>query len=274
MHQGDMTAHHLLFGIPFSAVDQDQLLRELLAPVEKGQGARLVVTANVDHIVQLRRNPALRAAYAHAWRRTIDGTPVHLYAGLRGMALPKVAGSDLFPAAMRHIDPKRHRPFFVCADDIIARTLRDTLVKRGFSPDAVGTVVPPFRFEQDDSYSSNMAARIAAHGTTHLFFGVGCPKSEIWVDRHRHRLGDLYACAVGAALAFEAGTMSRAPRILRKVGLEWLYRALQEPQRLLKRYFVQSWSFLAVVKDDLFGSKVELLSPYLEQAQGADLRSA
>lgn len=269
-----MTAHRLLFGIPFSTVDQDQLLRALLAPVEKGQGARLVVTANVDHIVQLRRNPALRSAYANAWHRTIDGTPVHVYANMRGITLPKVAGSDLFPAAMRCIDPARARPFFVCADDIIAGSLRDMLVARGFSADAIGTVVPPFRFEQDDAYSGDMAARIVAHRTTHLFFGVGCPKSEIWIDRHRHRLGDLYACAVGAALAFEAGTMSRAPRFLRAVGLEWLYRALQEPRRLLKRYFVQSWAFLAVVKDDLTGSKVELLSPYLEQAQGPDLRSA
>jgi N-acetylglucosaminyldiphosphoundecaprenol N-acetyl-beta-D-mannosaminyltransferase len=249
-----MTNIKPLFGIRFSPCSQDTLVAELLMPPEAGQGVRLVVTANVDHIVQLRTNAGLRSAYAHAWRRTIDGTPVYLFARMRRAGIEhKVAGADLFTDVMARMDPAKHRPYFVCAEHAIADDLRRALAVKGFTGDMVGTSVPPFGFEKDDSYGESMADAVRGHGTTHLFFGVGCPKSEIWIDRHRDTLGDLYACAVGAALAFHTGALRRAPYVVRRIGFEWLWRALQEPNRLLKRYFVHSWAFLSAVMDDLRG---------------------
>ncbi len=243
-----------LFGILFSRCSQDNLVSELLAVPEAGQGVRLVVTANVDHIVQLRTNAGLRAAYAHAWRRTIDGTPVYLFALMRRAGVHhKVAGADLFAEVMTQMDAARHRPFFVCADQSIADGLRSALATRGFVDGTVGTAVPPFGFENDDAYSKTLVDAVHGHGTTNLFFGLGCPKSEIWIDCHRGDLGDLYACAVGAALAFETGALRRAPQLLRRIGFEWLWRALQEPNRLLRRYFVHSWTFIAAMADDLRG---------------------
>tara|TARA_R110000868_G_scaffold155630_2_gene382056 strand:- start:5032 stop:5820 length:789 start_codon:yes stop_codon:yes gene_type:complete len=241
-----------IFGITFSRTSLQQLVDDLLRPAEPGQGARMVVTANVDHIVQLRQNAGLRAAYAHAWRRTIDGSPVYLYAKARGLGLTeKVTGADLFPLLMARFDPVRHRPFFVCADETIASGLKEWLVARDMPAEAIGYVIPPFRFEQDEGYGEWLAETIRTHRTTHLLFGVGCPKSEIWIDRHRDQVGDVYACAVGAALAFFTGGLTRAPRLVRRMGFEWLWRALQEPNRLLKRYFLHSWGFLAAVVDDL-----------------------
>ncbi|MGK2908826.1 MAG: WecB/TagA/CpsF family glycosyltransferase [Sphingobium sp.] len=247
-----MEAGRSIFGISFSRTSLDELVDELLAPPERGQGARLVVTANVDHVVQLRQNPGLQAAYAHAWRRTIDGFPVYLYARARGVGVEeKVTGADLFPILMERFDAARHRPFFVCADEGIAQGLKRWLIARGMSAEAIGYAVPPFRFEQDEAYSDWLANAIRTHRTTHLLFGVGCPKSEIWIDRHRDKVGDVYACAVGAALAFFTGFLTRAPYPVRRAGFEWLWRALQEPNRLLKRYFFHSWGFVAAVADDL-----------------------
>ncbi len=243
-----------IFGVDFSTANEEQVVSTFLSTPEQGQDARFVVTANVDHIVQLRRNADLRDAYAHAWYRTVDGTPVYLYARLRGVDLHKVTGADLFAKVMERLNPAVHRPFFVCASEDIAQGLRQGLVKRGFSPDMVGSIIPPFGFEKDAAFGERMATAIRDHGTTHLFFGVGCPKSEIWMNRYRKDLGDVYACAVGAALAFHIGALSRAPRLVRKIGMEWLWRALQEPNRLLKRYFVHSWAFLAIVRDDMKGS--------------------
>ncbi len=247
-----MESSRSIFGIEFSRTSLDELVDDLLSPPERGQGARLVVTANVDHVVQLRQNPGLQAAYAHAWRRTIDGFPVYLYARARGLGVEeKVTGADLFPMLMERFKPSLHRPFFVCADEEIAQGLRQWLIARGMLGDAVGYAVPPFRFEHDEAYGAWLAAQIRSHGTTHLLFGVGCPKSEIWIDRHRDQVGDVYACAVGAALAFFTGSLTRAPYAVRRAGFEWLWRAMQEPNRLLKRYFLHSWGFLAAVVDDV-----------------------
>jgi N-acetylglucosaminyldiphosphoundecaprenol N-acetyl-beta-D-mannosaminyltransferase len=241
-----------LFGVRFTRKTFAQVVDETAALPAAGQGVRLLVTANLDHVVNLRRNAGLVRAYDHAWWRTIDGTPVFLYAKLRKLGVPdKVTGADLLPALLDRFRPGQHRPFFVVATEEIGAGLRSWGAGKGFDPEAIGVVAPPFGFEQDAAYSRTLAERIRVHGTTHLLFGVGAPKSEIWIDTHSDRLGDCCAFGVGAALGFFTGDDRRAPSAVRKIGMEWLWRVGQEPRRLARRYFVQSWGFLAAIAGDL-----------------------
>jgi N-acetylglucosaminyldiphosphoundecaprenol N-acetyl-beta-D-mannosaminyltransferase len=246
----------VLFHYRFSTTALAPLADEIARLPEPGQGVRSVVTANLDHIVQLRVNPQLRSAYDNAWRRTIDGTPVLLYARMRNGDAARVTGADLLPQVLNRVGPAAHRLFFVVADEATADGLRRWAATRGFAAGAVAIEIPPFGFESDIAYSQAMAERARAHGTTHLIFGVGCPKSEVWIDQNRALLGDCYALAVGAAVNFFTGTQRRAPRIFRRVGMEWAWRVYREPRRLAHRYFVSSWSFLAALVDDMRGSQV------------------
>jgi len=100
-----------------------------------------------------------------------------------------------------------------------------------------------------------LAEAIREHGTTHLFFGLGAPKSEVWIHENRHLLGDTYALAVGASLDFYVGLRKRAPIWMRNYGLEWSWRVMMEPRRLFKRYFVESWFGIWTVAMDLFAIK-------------------
>jgi N-acetylglucosaminyldiphosphoundecaprenol N-acetyl-beta-D-mannosaminyltransferase len=242
-----------VFGIKFSPLSQGELVRHLVCRrIPLGTGPRTVVTANLDHIAHLPENPEFRTAYDNAWVVTADGMPVYVYAKLRGAPSPaRVPGSDLVAALLPALSAGKDRCFFVPSDRLTARRLQADLVRRGFSRTAVAFDVPPHGFERDPNYSSRLAARIRAHGTTHLFFGVGAPKSEIWVDRHRGQLGDCYVLCVGAGLDFLARTKRRAPVWMRRTGMEWLWRLGQEPQRLAQRYLVESWRFLGAVKDDI-----------------------
>jgi len=139
----------------------------------------------------------------------------------------------------------------VASEIRVAQNLVSHLVSRGFSCDSVGFDVPPFGFESDKIYSSDLANRIREHRTTHLFMGVGAPKSELWVYVHRGELGDCYALCVGAALDFFAGEKRRAPVWMQTFGLEWVWRLLHEPGRLFRRYLINSWAFLAAIGRDL-----------------------
>lgn len=251
-----------MFGMRFSPLSFDQMVERMAMAPEPGQGAVALFTANLDHIVQLRRTAALREAYRFARFRSVDGAPLMVYARLRKVAIPgRVTGADLMPALLERMTPGTHRMFFLCSSEENAERLRVWAMGKGFAEDAVHTVVPPFGFERDQAYSDELAAAIRKAGATHLFFGVGCPKSEIWLHRHADQLGDLYAFAVGAALAFFTGLESRAPIWMRKTGLEWTWRVAQEPRRLAKRYFVDSWSFLAAIYDDLSGRTPALDDP-------------
>ena len=242
-----------VFGMRFSTAGYDEILEATCGPQQElGSGVKMLVTANLDHVVSLWRNKVFRCAYSTAWLATIDGAPVLAYARLRGARVPgRVTGADLLPRLMDRLTPDNHRPYFVISRDESRDFIIQHLVNRGFGRDQVCFVVPQFGFEKDHQVCQALASSIREHGTTHLIFGVGSPKTELWIDAHREALGDLYAFGFGAALDFFAGTQRRAPRIFRRFGFEWLWRVACEPQRLSKRYFVDSWFFLLAIFDDL-----------------------
>ena len=102
---------------------------------------------------------------------------------------------------------------------------------------------PPFR-ELTDDEDAAVCADIARAGVGLLFVGLGCPKQEFWMARHRGRIPAVML-GVGAAFEFHAGTVSRAPFWMREHGLEWLYRLSTQPQRLWRRYLFSNSEFVA-----------------------------
>jgi N-acetylglucosaminyldiphosphoundecaprenol N-acetyl-beta-D-mannosaminyltransferase len=242
-----------VFGIRFAHGGVEQLAQQLASTsVEPGQGVRNLITPNLEHIVQMTRDPRLRQAYDRAWLAIPDGVPVYLYAKLRGEPLAeRVAGSTLFDRLIRLLNAERHRCFFVCPTATVKDFYDHFMAAQGFASDAVRTVVPPFGFDADSELSAVLADDIHDFQPTHVFFGVSSVRSEIWVHRYRELLGDCYVLCVGAALEFTAGIKSRAPTIVQRSGLEWAWRFVHEPRRLFRRYFLDSWVFLRAVRDDL-----------------------
>ena len=244
-------AHTPLFGVRISLSSIAELVEQMIRPPLVGGGARLVATMNLDHVVRLQHSPDFQAAYDHAWNVTIDGTPVWLYARLKGLQARRCTGADLLAALIPALRPKLHRPFFVVSNEATGDRLMELLAAQGFAPQAIGYACPPMGFEDDPQATDALCATIRSHRATHLIFGLGAPKSEIWIDQHRRELGDLYACAVGSGPNFLVGTSRRAPRALRDMGLEWAWRFAHDRRRLFRRYFVDSWGFIPAVVRDL-----------------------
>jgi len=241
-----------LFGAHICDLTREDLVAKITG-ARAADGVRLVATMNVDHVVSLRQNPAFRRAYAGAWAVTIDGAPIFAYGLLRDVGAPeRITGADLL-ADLAEAWPLDRRLFFVAASHETGRGLIEHFRSRGFSRDALRYACPPFGFEHDEVRSQTLCEEIRAHGATDLLFGVGAPKSEVWIDAHRDQLGDLYAFGMGAGLDFLVGQGSRAPKILRKLGLEWTWRLGREPTRLWRRYLVDSWGVFPSVAADLAG---------------------
>ncbi|MGZ5385535.1 MAG: WecB/TagA/CpsF family glycosyltransferase [Acidimicrobiia bacterium] len=102
-----------------------------------------------------------------------------------------------------------------------------------------------FRTATDEEQEADADA-ILSSGAQIVFVGLGCPRQEIWAFEMRHRLS-LPVLAVGAAFDFHAGKSRQAPAWMQKRGLEWLYRLVQEPRRLWRRYVLLNPSYLALV---------------------------
>jgi N-acetylglucosaminyldiphosphoundecaprenol N-acetyl-beta-D-mannosaminyltransferase len=105
---------------------------------------------------------------------------------------------------------------------------------------------PPFR-ELTQEEETTYLNEINASGARILFVGIGCPKQEIWMAKHKDKLSCVMT-GVGAAFDFFSGRKKQAPRWMQKMGLEWVFRLASEPRRLWKRYLKHNprfvWYFL------------------------------
>ncbi len=244
-----------LFGYGFHVGTASAVVTKVAA--RRSDGPRTIVTANVDHVVQLAEDADFRGAYARAAARTLDGMPlVWLARVASGRPAERITGHDLLACILADPPPYARRVFFVAARQDVADTLTTRLQAAGLPDGAVASAVPPFGFEDDASYGSALAARIRAHGTTLLVMGVGAPKSEVWVDRQGRALGNPVVFCVGDALSVAAGCLPRAPWLMQRLGLEWVFRFLCAPRRLFRRYFIESWRFIGIaVRDRVSGRR-------------------
>jgi len=210
---------------------------------------RYVVTPNVDHLVMLRHDTEFRATYDDASLVVADGLPLVLVSRWLGTALPeRVAGSDLVPGLFAAADPVAGlRVYLLGAAPGVAEQAAARVRETWPTVSVVGTYSPPLGFEKDPVENAAILQRIAATQPDLLIIGLGAPKQEKWVHAHQDAIRAKVAICAGATIDFLAGHKRRAPRWVQKSGLEWCYRMLSEPRRLVRRYAVDAWIFPQIV---------------------------
>ena len=237
-----MPARIELFGVEMDLLRMDQAVAQIQAWVaDPAECCRFVVTPNVDHVVMLQHHAGLKAAYRDAGMVLVDGAPVlwasRLLSPLGGGMPERVAGSDLVPALFNTTAADRAlSAYLLGAAPGIADRAAANIRQRWPAVEVVGTYSPPVGFERDDAENIAILERIAAAKPDVLIVGLGAPKQELWVHKHRDRIRAKVSLCVGATIDFLAGERSRAPVWMREVGLEWLYRVASEPRRLATRY--------------------------------------
>lgn len=246
-----MPGHRVdLFGVAIDALSMGEAVRQVLAWVDEPFGfCRYVVTPNVDHTVMLQGHEGLRTAYQDADMVLPDGYPVIWASRLLGKRLPeRVAGSDLVPALFAAADPKRPlRTFLLGAAPGVAERAALHIARTWPGVEVVDTYSPPFGFEKDEVEQGRILSRVRAASPDILVVGLGAPKQELWVHRHRDNLASSVVLCVGATIDFLAGEKSRAPRWIQHIYMEWFYRMLGEPKRLFWRYARDAWVFPQLV---------------------------
>jgi exopolysaccharide biosynthesis WecB/TagA/CpsF family protein len=215
----------------------------------------ILFTLNPDHLYWLQRNPDFAAAYRNATLVSCDSKYVYWALGFLGRAIEqKSSGSDIVPAYWRH---HANNPavsiFLLGAKPGIAEMARERINRLAGREIVVGALGPSFNFVNDEQETSEAIAMINASGATCLIVGLGAPKQEIWIDRHRSRMPDIKTyMGVGATIDYEAEAVRRAPHWMTRNGLEWIYRMATEPRRYWRRY-TRTMEFFWLVLFDRFG---------------------
>lgn len=207
-----------------------------------------VVTPNAHHVVMLHDSESFRRIYDGAWLSVADGMSIVWAAKLLGTPLPeKVSGSDLLPAVCKAIAATDLRVFLLGGRPGAAEGAATALQARYPGLNIAGTSCPPVGFDNDPAQSEEVIRTIRAAAPDILFVALGAPKQERWMHENCERAGVPVAIGVGGSFEFVAGMVRRAPKWVRKSGLEWVFRMVMEPRRLWKRYAVTNPRFVRLV---------------------------
>lgn len=167
---------------------------------------------------------------------TPDGMALVWLLRLHGVRhVERVYGPDLMLAACERSVARGWRHFLLGGAEGVAAELARRLQRRSPGVLIAGTLSPPFReFRPDEDEA--IAKQINEAGADIVWVGLGSPKQERWMAKHRERLSASVLIGVGAAFDFLSGRRRQAPRWVQRCGLEWLFRFVSEPRRLWCRY--------------------------------------
>jgi len=154
----------------------------------------------------------------------------------------RVAGPDFMDEMFRVTAGTDITHYFYGSTEETISKLREALNTNYPGIKIAGMVSPPFRALSKEE-DQEAIQTINDSKADLIWIGLGAPKQENWMYNHKGKVNGLML-GVGAGFDFHAGTIKRAPVLIQKIGLEWLYRLLQDPKRLFKRYFVTNTKFI------------------------------
>ena len=214
----------------------------------------ILFTLNPDHLYWLQRNADFAAAYRNATLVSSDSKYVYWGFAFLGRGIrQKSSGSDIVPAFWRnHANNPSVTIFLLGATPRIAKMAQERIHHLAGRKTVVGALGPSFNFVNDEQETAEAIEMINSSGATCLIVGLGAPKQEIWINRHRSRMpGVKVYMGVGATIDYEAEAVKRAPTWMTRNGLEWVYRMATEPRRYWRRYTRTLEFFWLVLLDRL-----------------------
>lgn len=232
-----------ILGIGISAVN----LHQAVATIERwiaGGERQYVNVCTVHTVMECQSDARLRHIVNHSGLSTPDGMPLVWLNWLNGQRhVDRVYGPDLMLALCERSQITGARHFFYGGAPGVADLLARTLGDRYPGLTIAGVHSPPFR-AADAKEDPDVLDQINASRADIVWVGLGTPKQDYWVSRHRPLLTAPVLIAVGAAFDFHAGLLRQAPTWMQRSGLEWLFRLMQEPKRLAYRYLVYNPLFV------------------------------
>ena len=233
-----------LFGLHVAEISEKETIGYVLDGIVDGRGG-WICTANLDVLRQWRRSTDVRELVSGADFVVADGMPLIWAGALQGSRLPeRVAGSTLVHSLTEAAAEAGASVFLLGGNPGSADAAARRLAERSPNLRVAGTLCPPFGFEHQAEWLDRIEQILDEARPDIVFVGLGFPKQERLIVELHKRFPKAWFLSCGVSFSFVAGEITRAPRIIQRLGLEWLHRLAQEPQRLSRRYLVQGIPFL------------------------------
>lgn len=238
-----------LMGVDFDSVTEDEVLERIDRALDRESGG-WIVTPNLEILRQAVHHPDRARLISEADVVVADGMPLVWAARIQGTPLPgRVPGSDLV-WSVPALAERRGLPLYLLGGEPgsggrphVVDTAAAILRERYPQLVVAGTHCPPHGFERDPDRWRAVIEEVRAARPGVVFVALGFPKQEMLIQALREVLPHAWMLGLGISLSFVTGEVRRAPRVLQRLGLEWLHRFVQEPRRLARRYLLHGIPF-------------------------------
>ena len=225
-----------IWDVPFDHLTLDASIDAIGSLIESNEPS-YVITANLNYVMLHHSDESMLEITADANLILADGQPIVWRSRLSGTPLPeRVAGSEMIFHLAERAASEGWGIYLLGGMPGVADTCADELKRLHPGLIISGVESPPFR-ELTEQEQLAQDRRIQESGAKLLLVAFGQPKGEKWIHEHHKRMGVPVSIQLGASFDFIAGTATRAPRAFQRVGMEWAYRMLGDPKRLIPRYW-------------------------------------
>ena len=231
-----------IFDVPISLGKYDYFIHKIIDLSNRNSGSYVCVL-NVHMMIEAQRKPDFKKILKAADIVLPDGKPITWALKiLKDTNQDRVAGMDIVPDLFRELEKTGEPVFFFGGTSEMLEKTKVFIEGKFPALKIAGCHAPPFRALTKEENEENIE-RINNSGAKVIFVVLGCPKQEIWMSVMKERINGVMI-GVGGAIPVVIGDKKRAPLWMQKSGLEWLFRFVQEPKRLFKRYTVTNTWFL------------------------------
>jgi len=243
--------------VSFDNVDMQEAVR-LVGEMLAGATVQQVSFVNPACVNIAAGDRGYRRILARAALVLPDGIGIKIAADLIGAPLKQnVNGTDLFPRLCAMLEARGASLFLLGGQPGVAERVASVVRERWPRLRLAGVRDGFFGVAQE----GEIAAQVRASGADVLLVARGVPMQDVFIDRHLHQLGVKVAMGVGGLFDFVSGRIDRAPSWMRDSGMEWIYRLMQEPQRMWRRYLLGNFTFLGRIALQRLGLRQPAIDP-------------
>ena len=227
--------------VPISAVNMDSCIDNIFEDFESLRG-KYICVSNVHTTVMAHDDPNYFKVQTESFMSVPDGKPLSVVGRKKYPAMDRVTGPDLMRRVFEESKEKNIRHFFYGNTKENLEKLIEVL-KKNYPWLVIAGYEPSVFRDMTEEEETELVKRINSTNQDFVWVALGAPRQEIFCHRMQGRINGLMV-GVGGAFNVLAGIVPEAPRWMQKMSLEWLFRLIQEPRRLFKRYLVTNTRFI------------------------------
>jgi N-acetylglucosaminyldiphosphoundecaprenol N-acetyl-beta-D-mannosaminyltransferase len=244
-----------ILNVYFTSIESSELFQFFRESIKNNQFSQVVI-APVNSIIAAYYDRKLNEIYNNADFVLCDGMPIKWASKfLNTPILERITGLDLLPDLVAFASKENFTLFLLGGSPGVGVQLKEVILQKFPDCKILGIYVPPFMNVFDAQENQKMVDAVNTAKPNIVLVSLTAPKQDLWIAQNITKLHPALYVGIGGAFEVMAGIKKRAPKWMHGAGLEWLFRLIQEPKRMYRRYLIEAPLFIPLILRQKFSRK-------------------